>query len=217
VTPVPAGTVVAEGSVASPKGSIHYRYRVLSNGDGMYSVEFSGFTSTVPVPVSATFLEEPPSVGDGLTYHGIGDHDLGGPTTTAAPASSAQLGSKPSYLTTLVTYSSVQSADGVPVELGPDKVLAVDRVSWSIPARDSNVHPADGGARTGATGSVTATTPSGAPARYLVAVGDTTDLVAARFGIPREYLIWLNTGRGVFDTRTQLYSSVTLNLDPDAL
>jgi LysM repeat protein len=217
VTPVPTGTVVAEGSVASPKGSIHYRYRVVSTGDGFYTVEFSGFTSTVPVPVSATFLEVAPSVGDGLTYHGIGDHDLGGPTTSAAPASSAQLGAKPSYLTALVTYSSAPSADGVPVELGPDKVLAVDRVTWSIPARESNVHPVDGGARTGATGSVTATTPSGAPSRYRVAVGDTTDLVAARFGIPSDYLVWLNDGRDVFDQRRQLYSGVTLNLDPDDL
>src|SRR4051812_36735258 len=78
ITPVPAGTVVAHGSVASPKGSIHYRYRVVSTGDNLYSVEFSGFTSTVPVPVSATFLEVAPNVGDGLTYHGVGDHLLGG-------------------------------------------------------------------------------------------------------------------------------------------
>ena len=83
VTPVPAGTVVAQGSVASPKGSIHYRYRVVSTGDNFYSVEFSNFTSTVPVPVSATFEEVAPQVGDGVTYHGIGDHLLGGPTTRA--------------------------------------------------------------------------------------------------------------------------------------
>jgi LysM repeat protein len=90
-------------------------------------------------------------------------------------------------------------------------------VTWSIPARKSNVHPVDGGARTGATGSVTATTPSGAPSRYRVAVGDTADLVAARFGIPSDYLVWLNDGRDVFDQRRQLYSGVTLNLDPDDL
>ena len=217
VTPVPAGTVVAQGRVDSPKGSIHYNYRVVSTGDSMYSVEFSGFTSTVPVPVSATFLEDRPSVGDGLTYHGIGDHDLGGPTTAAAAASSAVLGKKPSYLTTLVTYSSVGSDDGVPVELGPNKVLAVNTVSWSIPARQSNVHPVDSGPRTGATGSVSETTASGAPARYVVAPGDASYLVAARFGIPTSYLVWLNADRGVFDPQQQLYSSVTINLDPDSL
>ncbi|MGN7800406.1 LysM domain-containing protein [Leifsonia sp. 22587] len=217
LTQVPAGTVVAQGSVASPKGSIHYRYRVVSTGDGMYSVEYSGFTSTVPVPVSATFLETPPSVGDGLTYHGIGDHALGGPTTAAAPQTSAVLGKKPSYLTTLVTYSSVASEDGVPVELGPNKVLAVNTVSWSIPPRQSNVHPVDGGPLVGARGAVTETTASGAPARYVVAVGDTTEKVAQRFGIPVSYLVWLNADRQVFDAQQQLYSSVTLNLNPDDL
>lgn len=217
ITPVPAGTVVAQGSVASPKGSIHYRYRVVSTGDNMYSVEFSGFTSTVPVPVSATFLDVPPKVGDGVTYHGIGDHLLGGPTNAAAPGSSAQLGTKPSYLTALVTYSSAPSDDGLPLELGPNKVLAVNSVSWSIPVRESNVHPVDGGTRPGALGDVTATTAAGAPARYVVAPGDTTDLVAARFGIPREYLVWLNPDRQVFDQQQQLYEGVTVNLDPDSL
>jgi len=217
VTPVPAGTVVAQGSVASPKGSIHYRYRVLSTGDNFYSVEFSNFTSTVPVPVSATFEEVAPQVGDGVTYHGIGDHLLGGPTSAPAPTSSAQLGSKPSYLVALVTYSSAASEDGLPVELGPNKVLAVNTVSWSIPVRQSNVHPVDAGPRPGAAGAVTATTAAGAPARYVVALGDTTDLVAARFGIPREYLVWLNDGRQVFDSQQQLYATVTINLDPDSL
>src|SRR6478735_11349737 len=37
LTPVPAGTLVAEGDVASPKGSIHFHYRVVANGDNTYS------------------------------------------------------------------------------------------------------------------------------------------------------------------------------------
>jgi hypothetical protein len=97
--------VVAEGDVASPKGSIHFHYRMVSNGDNTYSAQYSDFTSTVPVPVSVTLIDVPPNVGDGLTYHGVGDHQLGGPTTTAAPTSAASLGSEgqPSYLGTLVT------------------------------------------------------------------------------------------------------------------
>ena len=42
---------------------------------------------------------------------------------------------------------SVTSAANVPVELGPNKVLAVNTVHWSIPARQTNVHPVDGGTR----------------------------------------------------------------------
>jgi hypothetical protein len=219
LTPVPAGTVVAQGDVASPKGSIHFHYRVVANGNNTYAVQYSGFTSTVPVPVSTTLIDIPPRVGDGLTWHGVGDHQLGGPTTAAAPASSASLGSvgQPSYLTTLVTYSSVTSGDGVPIELGPNKVLAVNTIRWSIPVRQSNVHPSDGGTRTYAAGTVTAKTASGAPKKYLVAPGDITSVVAARFGISVADLIWLNANLEVFGAQQYLYEGTTLNLDPDSL
>ncbi|WP_460579736.1 LysM domain-containing protein [Humibacter ginsengisoli] len=216
--PVPAGTVVAQGDVASPKGSIHYHYRVVANGDNTFTAQYSGFTSTVPIPVSVTLLDIPPKVGDGLTWHGVGDHLLGGPTTSPQ-SSSGSLGSEdqPSYLVALVTYSSVASADGVPVELGPNKVLAVNTVSWNVPVRQSNVHPVDGGARTYATGTVTATTASGAPKSYLIASGDITSVVAARFGISVTDLIWLNANLQVFGDQQYLYSGTTLNLDPNSV
>jgi hypothetical protein len=219
LTPVPAGTVVAEGDVTSPKGSIHFHYRMVANGDNTYSAEYSDFTSTVPVPVSVTLIDIPPSVGDGLTYHGVGDHQLGGPTTSAAPPSTASLGSEgqPSYLGTLVTYSSAPDANGVPVELGPDKVLAVNSVSWNIPVRETNVHPVDGGTRAYAAGTVTATTASGAPASYLIAAGDITSVVADRFGISVQDLIWLNANLQVFGDQQYLYEGTTLNLNPDEL
>jgi hypothetical protein len=219
LNPVPGGTVVAEGDVVSPKGSIHFLYRMVANGDNTYSAQYSGFTSTVPVPVSVTLIDIPPNVGDGLTFHGVGDHQLGGPTTTAATASSASLGSEgqPAYLGTLVTYSSAPSSDGVPVELGPNKVLAVSSVSWTIPVRESNVHPFDGGARAYASGTVTATTASGAPESYLIAPGDITGVVVQRFGISIEDLIWLNANLQVFGDQQYLYEGTTLNLNPDSL
>lgn len=219
LTPVPAGTVVAEADVASPKGSIHFHYRIVANGDNTFSAQYSDFTSTVPVPVSVTLIDVPPSVGDGLTWHGVADHQLGGPVTSAAPPSSVSLGAEgqPSYLTTLVTYSSVASSDGVPVELGPNKVLAVNTISWNIPVRQTNVHPVDGGARACANGSVTATTASGAPKGYLIAPGDVTAVVAKRFGISVEDLIWLNADLQVFGDQQYLYEGTTLNLDPDSL
>ncbi|WP_022901241.1 LysM peptidoglycan-binding domain-containing protein [Humibacter albus] len=218
LTPVPAGTVVAEGDVASPKGSIHFHYRVAANGDNTYTAQYSNFTSTVPVPVSVTLLDVPPKVGDGLTWHGVGDHQLGGPTTSPA-SSSASLGSEdePSYLTSLVTYSSAASFDGVPVELGPNKVLAVDTVQWNVPVRQSNVHPVDGGTRTYAAGTVTATTSSGAPKSYRIAPGDITSFVAKRFGISVQDLIWLNTNLQVFGDQQYLYAGTTLNLDPNSI
>ncbi|MFJ3489096.1 LysM domain-containing protein [Leifsonia aquatica] len=217
LTPVPAGTVVAEGDVTSPKGSIHYHYRVVSNGDNTYSAQFSGFTSTVPVPVSVTFLETAPQVGDGLTYHGVGDFRLGGPTTAAAPASSTDIGGKPSSLGALVTYSSAESFDGVPQELGPSKVLAVNAVSWSVPVRQSNVHPVDGGENPGASGTVTATTATGAPKTYLVSAGDAPAGIAERFGVQLADLLWLNPDLPVSGTQHVVLDGTELNLDPDSL
>ncbi|GAA4157464.1 hypothetical protein GCM10022286_09130 [Gryllotalpicola daejeonensis] len=218
LTPVPAGTVVAQGDVASPKGSIHFHYQAVANGNNTYSVRYSGFTSTIPVPVSVTLIDIPPRVGDGLTWHGVGDHVLGGPTTKAT-ASTASLGNlgQPSYLTTLVTYSSAPTSDGIPVELGPNKVLAVNTVHWSIPVRATNVHPVDHGARSYAAGKVTATTSTRAPRSYLVAQGDITSVVAERFGISVTDLIWLNANLQVFGDQQYLYAGTTLNLDPDRL
>lgn len=116
-----------------------------------------------------------------------------------------------------MTYSSAASFDGVPQELGPDKVLAVTSLHWSVPVRPSNVHPVDGGARPNASGRVTATTAGGAPRTYEVAQGDTTTAVADRFGIPVEWLLWLNPALPGDGGNQFLYASTAINLDPDSL
>jgi hypothetical protein len=218
ITSIPAGTVVASGDVASPKGSIHFHYAMVATGDNTFSAQYSGFSSTVPVPISVTLLPTTPRVGDGLTYHGVGDHQLGGPTAAGA-ASSVLLNSAgpPSYLVTLITYSSATSSSGIPLELGPNKVLAVNSVRWSIPQRTTNVHPVDGGTRAAASGTVTSRTASGAPRGYLIAPGDVTSVVAERFGISIADLIWLNSNLQVFGSAQYLYEGTTLNLDPNAL
>ena len=114
LTPVAQGTVVAEGNVSSPFGSIHFHYRMVANGDNTYSAQYTNFTSTVPVPVSITLIDIPPRVGDGLTYHGVGDHLMGGPTSAALSGTAVIGDGQPSYLTTLVTYSSAASFDETP-------------------------------------------------------------------------------------------------------
>ncbi|MFZ7088526.1 LysM domain-containing protein [Curtobacterium sp. RRHDQ10] len=222
LTQIAAGTPVAEGDVTSPKGSVHYHYRIVADGDGTFSTQFSGFTSTLPVPVSVTLLGVAPRVGDGLTDHGTADHQLGGPTSGAAPASSVALdgvGHDPSGLGTIVTYSSApaSAAATLPVEIGPDKVLAVDTVRWSIPVRQSNVHPVDGGAGPYAYGVVTATTASGAPRTYLVAHGDRASVVAERFGVSVADLVFLNADIRVFGDDQWMYEGTSINLDPDRL
>ncbi|WFR67024.1 hypothetical protein P9139_21120 [Curtobacterium flaccumfaciens] len=93
LTPIPAGTVLAQGDVASPKGSIHFHFRMVANGDDTFTAQYSGVTSTLPVPVAVGLFDLPRKVGDGLTYHGVGDHTLGGPTSAAVSANVPLAGS----------------------------------------------------------------------------------------------------------------------------
>ncbi|OII14620.1 LysM domain-containing protein [Curtobacterium sp. MCBA15_008] len=216
LTPIPAGTVLAQGDVASPKGSIHFHFRMVANGDDSFTAQYSGITSTLPVPIGVGLFDLPRKVGDGLTYHGVGDHTLGGPTSGAIAANVPLSGSgvDPSHLGTLVTYSAAAPGQDVPVEIAADKVLAVTTVRWSVPARQTNVHPKDAGTRANANGPVTATTASGAPKTYTVAPDDLIGDVAARFGITVRDLVWLNEGVQVFGEDQHLYEGTSLNLDP---
>lgn len=217
ITPVAAGTVVAEADVASPKGSIRFHYRVVAAGDDSFVTEVSGFTSSLPVPVGVSFYEVAPSVGDGITHRGDGGSEVGGPTATPASASwSFGAVSQPSYLSTLVVWSASTSSD-VPVEIAAGKVLAVAPVSWSVPPRQTNIAPVDGGAADFAAGTLEATTATGAPKRYTVAPGDLIDAVAQRFGISVSALIHMNQGLQVIDDEQHLFEGTTLVLDPDSV
>jgi hypothetical protein len=216
LTPIPAGTVLAQGDVASPKGSIHFHFRMVANGDDSFTAQYSGITSTLPVPVGVGLFDLSRKVGDGLTYRGVGDHTLGGPTSSPVSVSVPLSGSgvDPSHLGTLVTYSAATPGQDVPVEIAADKVLAVTTVRWSVPARQTNVHPKDAGVRANANGQVTATAASGAPKTYRVAPDDLIGDVAARFGISVRDLVWLNEGIQVFGEDQHLYQDTSLNLDP---
>lgn len=219
ISSIAPGTVVAQGDVASPKGSVHFHFRMVAAAGDTFQAEYSGFTSTLPVPVSVALFEVPRRVGDGLTYNGIGDHQLGGATPAPGTSATAPLdgsGLDPSHLGTLVTYSSASTDQDpqLPIELRSGKVLAVSTVRWSVPARTTNVHPVDAGARPNAAGRISATTASGAPRSYVVASNDLIESVAARFGISVQDLIWLNPDARVFGDQQYLYEGTTLNLDP---
>jgi hypothetical protein len=217
LTPIPAGTVLAEGDVASPKGSIHFHYRVVADGDETFTAQYSGVTSSLPVPIAVGFFERERQVGDGLTYPGVGDAVLGGPTPAPVSKDVPLDGSgvDPSGLVTLVVSSAADAGrTDLPIEIAGGKVLAVAPVRWSVPQRQTNVHPVDAGARANAAGPVTATTASGAPRSYTVARDDLIGDVAARFGVSVKALVWLNADVQVFGDDQYLYEGTTLNLDP---
>lgn len=217
LTPIPAGTVLAEGDVASPKGSIHFHYRVVADGDETFTAQYSGVTSSLPVPIGVGFFERERQVGDGLTYPGVGDAVLGGPTPAPVSKDVPLDGSgvDPSGLVTLVVSSAADAGrTDLPIEIAGGKVLAVAPVRWSVPQRQTNVHPVDAGARANAAGPVTATTASGAPRSYTVARDDLIGDVAARFGVSVKALVWLNADVQVFGDDQYLYEGTTLNLDP---
>lgn len=217
LTPIPAGTVLAEGDVASPKGSIHFHYRVVADGDETFTAQYSGVTSSLPAPIGVGFFERERQVGDGLTYPGVGDAVLGGPTPAPVSKDVPLDGSgvDPSGLVTLVVSSAADAGrTDLPIEIAGGKVLAVAPVRWSVPQRQTNVHPVDAGARANAAGPVTATTASGAPRSYTVARDDLIGDVAARFGVSVKALVWLNADVQVFGDDQYLYEGTTLNLDP---
>ncbi|MCP1502964.1 hypothetical protein J2Y89_001708 [Curtobacterium herbarum] len=219
VSPIPVGSVLSEADVVTPKGSVRFHYRVVVGADGTPTAQWSSFASTLPVPVATTFLETPPSVGDGITWHGVGDTTLGGgPGATAAPASTALDPGRadPSWLGAIVVYSAAASAGpDLPVEIGPGKVLAVQPVRWSVPARTTNVHPVDGGARPNATGKSSSDgSTDGAPTAYRIASEDLIGSVAARFGLSVKDLVWLNPDVTVYGDQQYLYEDTVLNLDP---
>lgn len=216
VTPVAAGTVVAESDVRSPKGSIAFHYRVVAVGDGTFSTEWSGYTSTLPVTVQLSYFEIAPAVLDGLTSPGDGVAVLGGPTSAPTSGSAPLPIGQPSYLGTLVV-STADAAPDVPVEISRGKVLAVAPVRWSVPPKTTNIVPVDSGVANFANGVVTATTAAGAPKRYQVSTGDTADAVAGRFGITVAALIYLNQGLEVIDDEQRLFDGTELLLDPDSL
>jgi hypothetical protein len=219
VSPIPVGSVLSEGDVVSPKGSVRFHYRVVVGADGTPSAQWSSFSSTLPVPVATTFLETPPAVGDGITWHGVGDTTLGGgPSAGAAPASTALDADRadPSWLGAIVVYSAATSTDpDLPVEIGPGKVLAVQPVRWSVPARTTNVHPVDGGARSNATGTTSSEgSDGGTPTAYRIASEDLIGAVADRFGLSVKDLVWLNPDVTVYGDQQYLYEGTVLNLDP---
>lgn len=218
VSPIPVGTVMSEADVVSPKGSVRFHYRVVVGDDGYPTVQWSSFASTLPVPVGATFLETPPSVGDGLSWHGVGDTRLGGGPGAAAPAATDMDPGRvdPSWLGAVVVYSAAESAGpDLPVELGPDKVLAVQPVRWSVPARTTNVHPVDGGARPNATGTTSDDgSADGSPTAYRIASEDLIGAVADRLGLSVKDLVWLNPDVTVYGDQQYLYEDTVLNLDP---
>jgi hypothetical protein len=219
VSPIPVGSVLSEADVVSPKGSVRFHYRVVVGADGTPSAQWSSFASTLPVPVATTFLETPPAVGDGLTWHGVGDTTLGGgPAAGAAPASTGLDPGRadPSWLGAIVIYSAAESASpDLPVEIGPGKVLAVQPVRWSVPTRTTNVHPVDGGARPNATGKASSDgSADGAPTAYRIASEDLIGAVASRFGLSVKDLVWLNPDVTVYGDQQYLYEDTVLNLDP---
>ena len=97
------------------------------------------------------------------------------------------------------------------VELGGDgctqPILASGPLVWDQPVVRPWVNPIDTGARTGANGTVDATT-------YTTASGDIWSEIAARFAIDGDDLEWLNPIR-IGSQPGTAYADQVLNLDPD--
>ena len=106
----------------------------------------------------------------------------------------------PSWMRTAVVW---QQDAGLPY----GKVLATAPLTWTLPDLRPDLAVRDTGAVEHATGTVIYDS-AGDPSGYVVADGDIMDSIAARFGLERPDLDWLNPMRGYADATT----GETLNL-----
>jgi hypothetical protein len=112
-----------------------------------------------------------------------------------------------SFLTALLVVGYPDSELGGDAAGCMQPILATALLSWDVPDVRPWVDPVDSGATAGATGDVDGTL-------YTTAPGDVWDEIAARFGIGRDDLEWLNPIRSPSANHTAFADQV-LNLDPD--
>lgn len=213
---LPRGTVVAETDVTSPSGDTSAHVRVVSDGDGTFTAELSGFRTTVSQPMSLEFRPSVAHQGDGYDLASIGlvQWGAGGQPPTVDDLSEA--GNDPSFLRSvvLVPVNTDAEAAANTIPSWANHVLAAAPLTWHVPSPYPGFH----------IGTIAAAVPyaygtivrdaTGKPVQYFVAHGDRAVTVAKRLGITLAQLRWLNPQSG-FHERDWLDEGDLLNLDPN--
>lgn len=215
-TSLPSGTVVVETDVTSPSGDTSAHVRVVSDGDGTFTAELSGFRTTVSQPMSLEFRPSVAHQGDGYDFGAIGLVQWGAGGQPPIVDDLSEAGNDPSFLRSVVLVPVNTDAEAATntIPSWANHVLAAAPLTWHVPSPYPGFH----------LGTIAPAVPyaygtivrdaSGTPMQYFVAHGDRAVTVAKRLGITVAQLRWLNPQSGFHD-RDWLDEGDLLNLDPN--
>lgn len=213
------GTVVATGTLESPDATVsgEVSIRMIERSAGVFELALSNFSSSVE-SVEAALVPEPIDASVACYDEGF---RVGTPRLTAEPEQAHMLGDlgtitfgadgDPTFFDAVVIVRPPASDEERATCL--QWVVGFANLEWSLAPRYPDLELTDRGPIDGATGEVTEE--RGVPAAYLVAEGDVYEVVADRFGLTLDELMYLNptrTGNG--QDPMIVYTDETLNLDP---
>ncbi|MFL0389831.1 LysM peptidoglycan-binding domain-containing protein [Curtobacterium sp. 179-B 9B NHS] len=213
---VPAGTVVAETDAVSKTGDTSIHVRVVANDHGTFDAQLSDYRTTQPQPMSVQFRRTA-QYGDGGDTEAVATTQWDADAQPPATVSLSDGGPYPDWLHTVVLVPQSDGDDSARPWVY--KVLAIGKLSWSIPNPDPDLHVTLGAARPGAYGYAfdaadeTLRGTTGTPVSYKVNEGDDQSTIAKRFGITVDQLRWLNPTMQTRGNNWVLAGS-WINLDP---
>ncbi|MGA1837704.1 hypothetical protein VD659_12315 [Herbiconiux sp. 11R-BC] len=217
---MPADAVLASGPVLDADGATIATVDIVTDAARNAFARFSRLDTSDPRPLQGLLRSTPGAQYGCFNSEGYG---FGLPSFTPDVAQEFPLGrvddlpsGDPSFLDQAVIYAPVTTVppDGFDGCYGD--VIGIAALSWT----HEQVVPrlTDGGARRGASGSVTVTD-AGTPLFYDVVAGDTLTDVAERFGVDPAVILYLSAGRispqGIVDDPL-VYTGERLILDPAA-
>jgi hypothetical protein len=190
---IPAGTVVATGTLTSWNHSVSGAVVVTRDAGGDWAVTFPGFSSSAGDQLDV-FLSTEAIAGDARCDGSVlPTFDPGAAPSATAPAilhddRTVFIHDDPTFLKDVVlgTESAATTACARPVE-------AVAPLTWTMPDMDPDLKVVDRGPTGGARGTVV--TKDGAPWSYTVVTNDLLPDVARRFGLTPSEIFYLNPAR----------------------
>ncbi|NQX10956.1 LysM peptidoglycan-binding domain-containing protein [Microbacteriaceae bacterium VKM Ac-2855] len=207
---VPAGTVVATGTITSQDGRTSGSVEVTAiarRAASAFALLLPTFStnygaSLEVVASAAPIADDAICLGSGAVYP-VGS--LASLRRSAVSLSDAKTGGDPSFVDSLALVLPTGDADCVA------RVVALAQLVWNMPDMRPDIQVVDTGAAEGATGPVN--TDAGAVVSYTVVDGDQMAAIANRFDLALDDVLYLNPGRSPDPLDRVAHPGETLNLD----
>jgi hypothetical protein len=185
------GAVVATGELNSPDGKTSGHIVVTARDDGNFDVTVSGFrTSTngdLQLGLSAVPFNPAAKCFADTGFHIVLNKVSSG---TYLLAGVDPVRGDPTFLeSVLLTRSAIPAATGECL----NAIVASATLAWTMPDMRPGLVVVDSGIKSGAAGTVTMV--DGVPASYDVATDDVMAVIAERFGITVDDILYLNPTR----------------------